>query len=49
MPVAPEHAEALLDFLVRATNKTIRYAPVFVSPDLHVNFERTKVVNNAQF
>jgi len=24
-------------------------APGFVSANLHVNFERTKVVNNAQF
>jgi quinol monooxygenase YgiN len=47
--VAPERAEALLDFLVRATNETIRYVPGFVSANLHVNFDRTHVVNYAQW
>ena len=49
MRVAPEYAEALLNFLVRATNETIRYVPGFVSANLYVNFERTQVVNYAQF
>ncbi len=47
--VAPERAEALLDFLVRATNETIRYVPGFVSANLHVNFDRTQVGNHAQW
>ena len=47
--VAPERAEALLDFLVRATNETIRYVPGFGSANLHVNFDRTQVVNYAQW
>jgi heme-degrading monooxygenase HmoA len=47
--VAPERAEALLDFLVRATNETIRYVPGFVSANLHVNFDRTQVGNYAQW
>ena len=47
--VAPERAEALLDFLVRATNETIRYVPGFVSANLHVNFDQTQVVNYAQW
>ena len=47
--VAPERAEALLEFLVRATNETIRYVPGFVSANLHVNFDRTQVVNYAQW
>ncbi len=47
--VVPERAEALLDFLVRATKETIRYVPGFVSANLHVNFDRTQVVNYAQW
>ena len=47
--VAPERAEALLDFLVRATKETIRYVPGFVSANLHLNFDRTQVVNYAQW
>jgi hypothetical protein len=34
---------------VRATNETVRYVPWFVSANLHVNFERTQVVNYAQW
>ena len=45
----PERAEELLDFLVRSTLETIRYVPGFVSANLHVNFERTQVVNYAQW
>jgi quinol monooxygenase YgiN len=47
--VAPERAEALLDFLVRSTNETIRHVPGFISANLHVNFDRTQVVNYAQW
>jgi quinol monooxygenase YgiN len=47
--VAPERAEALLDFLARATEETIRYVPGFVSANLHLNFDRTQVVNYAQW
>jgi quinol monooxygenase YgiN len=47
--VGPDRAEALLDFLVRATNETIRYIPGFVSANLHVNIDRTQVVNYAQW
>jgi len=47
--VAPERAEELLDFLVRSTLETLRYVPGFVSANLHVNFERTRVVNYAQW
>src|SRR3989442_11634331 len=47
--VAPERAEALLDFLVRATNETIRYVPGFVSANLHLNFDRTQMVNYARW
>ncbi len=47
--VAPEHAEALLDLLVRATAETIRYVPGFVSANFHMNLDRTQVVNYAQW
>jgi quinol monooxygenase YgiN len=47
--VAPERAEALLDYLVRATIETLRYVPGFISANFHVNPERTQVVNYAQW
>ena len=47
--VKPERVEALLGFLVHATNETIRYVPGFVSANLHVNFDRTQVINYAQW
>ena len=34
---------------MRSTLETIRYVPGFVSANLHVNFERTQVVNYAQW
>jgi quinol monooxygenase YgiN len=47
--VAPERVEALLDFLVRSTHEAIRHVPGFISANFHVNFERTQVVNYAQW
>lgn len=47
--VAPERAEELLDFLMRSTVETMRYVPGFVSANLHVNLDRTQVVNYAQW
>lgn len=47
--VAPEHAEALLNLLARATAETLRYVPGFVSANFHVNPDRTQVVNYAQW
>lgn len=47
--VAPERADALVELLVRATAETIRYVPGFVSANLHVNGDRTQVVNYAQW
>ena len=47
--VRPERAEELLDFLARATVETIRYVPGFISANLHVNSDRTQVVNYAQW
>jgi quinol monooxygenase YgiN len=47
--VAPDRAEALLDYLVKATNEILRHVPGFVSANLHVNLDRTQVVNYAQW
>jgi quinol monooxygenase YgiN len=47
--VRPERAEELLDFLARSTVETIRYVPGFISAHLHVNSDRTQVVNYAQW
>jgi quinol monooxygenase YgiN len=47
--VRPQRAEDLLDFLTRSTVETIRYVPGFISANLHLNFDRTRVVNYAQW
>jgi C-6 monooxygenase len=47
--VAPERSKALLDLLVFATEKILRYVPGFVSANFHVSFDRTEVLNYAQW
>ena len=47
--VAPEKTEALQGFLVSSTLSTIRYVPGFVTANLHVTDDRTRVVNYAQW
>ena len=47
--VAPERAEELLALLVRATDETMRFRKGFVSANLHVSDDRTRVVNYAQW
>ncbi len=47
--VAPEHAEGLVDLLVRLTVETLRHVPGFVSANLHISIDRTQVVNYAQW
>ena len=47
--VASDRAEELLDLLVRATAETLRYVPGFVSANFHMNFDRSQVVNYAQW
>jgi len=47
--VAPDHAEALLDLLVRATEDTLRHMPGFVSANFHLSEDRTQLVNYAQW
>ena len=47
--VAPERTTELLDLLLHATAKILRYLPGFVSANLHVSFDRTRVVNYSQW
>jgi quinol monooxygenase YgiN len=47
--VAPERAEELLDLVTRGTYDTIRYLPGFVSANLHLSIDRTKLVNYVQW
>ena len=47
--VEPERADALLNLLARATAETIRFIPGFISASFHVNFDRSQIVNYAQW
>lgn len=47
--VAPERAEELLDLVTRGTYYTIRYLSGFISANLHLSIDRTKLVNYAQW
>jgi len=47
--VAPERAEELMTLLQRATEETIRLQPGFVSANLHLSEDRTRIVNYAQW
>jgi quinol monooxygenase YgiN len=47
--VAPERAEELMTLLQRATEETIRFQPGFVSANLHLSADRTRIVNYAQW
>jgi quinol monooxygenase YgiN len=47
--VEPERAEELMTLLERATEQTIRFQPGFVSANLHVSADRTRIVNYAQW
>jgi len=47
--VAPEHAERVLDYLVRSAREIVRYVPGFVSFNFHVSFDRTQIVNYGQW
>lgn len=47
--VEPGRAEELVDFLAEATRSTLRHVPGFVSANLHVAFDRSQVVNYAQW
>jgi quinol monooxygenase YgiN len=47
--VTPEHAERVLDYLVRSARETVRYVPGFVSFNFHVSLDRTQIVNYGQW
>jgi quinol monooxygenase YgiN len=47
--VAPERAEALMTLLERATEEIMRFQPGFVSANLHLSDDRTRIVNYAQW
>jgi quinol monooxygenase YgiN len=47
--VAPERAEELLSLLQRATEETIGSHAGFVSANLHMSDDRTRIVNYAQW
>ncbi|OFJ54693.1 antibiotic biosynthesis monooxygenase [Mycolicibacterium grossiae] len=47
--VAPERAHALAAVLTAATDEVIRYLPGFVSANIHVSTDGSRVVNYAQW
>jgi heme-degrading monooxygenase HmoA len=47
--VAPERASELADLLSRATEETMRFVPGFISANIHVSTDGTRVVNYAQW
>src|ERR1700739_3228576 len=47
--VAPERASELAEALRVATEETVRFVPGFVSANIHVSIDGTRVVNYAQW
>jgi quinol monooxygenase YgiN len=47
--VAPERASELAELLSRATEETMRFVPGFISANIHVSTDGTRVVNYAQW
>ncbi len=47
--VHPERADELMEFLARSTQDTLRHVPGFISANLHLSFDRTALVNYAQW
>ena len=47
--VTPDKQDTLVNLLVDATNKTMRYLPGFVSASIHKSLDNTRVVNYAQW
>ncbi len=47
--VKPGRAEELVAVLANATEEAIRHVPGFVSADLHISLDGTRVVNYAQW
>jgi quinol monooxygenase YgiN len=47
--VKPEKAEELVQLLTKATDDVMRHQPGFISANLHISFDKTRVVNYAQW
>jgi heme-degrading monooxygenase HmoA len=47
--VGPENQQRLVDMLVEATERTMRYMPGFVSASIHKSADGTRVANYAQW
>jgi quinol monooxygenase YgiN len=47
--VAPERASELAEALRVATEETVRFVPAFISANIHVSTDGTRVVNYAQW
>ncbi|MDQ6769907.1 MAG: antibiotic biosynthesis monooxygenase [Gemmatimonadota bacterium] len=47
--VAPEKQNELADLLVRATEKTMRHLPGFISASIHRSLDGKRVINYAQW
>lgn len=47
--VAPERAEELAALLSRSTEEVMRHVPGFISANIHLSTDRTRVVNYAQW
>lgn len=47
--VPPDRADELADLLREATEQTMRFVPGFISANIHVSADRSRVVNYAQW
>ena len=47
--VKPENAEELVELLTKATDEVMRHQPGFISANLHISLDKTRVVNYAQW
>jgi quinol monooxygenase YgiN len=47
--VKPEKADELVQILTKATDEVMRHQPGFISANLHISFDKTRVVNYAQW
>lgn len=47
--VAPENAEQLAELLTAATDEVMQHVPGFITANIHLSADRTRVVNYAQW
>jgi quinol monooxygenase YgiN len=47
--VKPDKADELVAMLTKATDEVMRRQPGFISANLHISFDKTRVVNYAQW